>query len=184
VRFEPVLLSVATAAFGSPRSRAGLFLPGVIPKMGSEQFRQVNHFGPRREFERPMHSLKVWFQTPGERRMRRGAGSKGGKRVCGHLKKDLRKRRKFAAQSRFLHQTFTSNSTIRRAPQIPVRPRHGPGTTQNSGGEKGESVDDKGRNERPGGQVSGIAPLRADRSPRDSTDSGFAGFGDYAARRR
>ena len=34
------------------------------------------------------------------------------KRVCGVLKKDLRERRKFAAQTRFLHKESNTNSLL------------------------------------------------------------------------
>ena len=79
-----------------PRSRAGPFLPADATKIGIEQFQQVTHFGREREFERPRYSPKVRSQTPGLRRMGRDPGNPEGKRVCGDLKKDLRKRRKFA----------------------------------------------------------------------------------------
>jgi len=39
--------------------------------------------------------------------MGRGSGKPYAKRICGNLKKDLQKRRKFAAQTCFLHQIDT-----------------------------------------------------------------------------
>ena len=44
--------------------------------------------------------------------MGRGIENPGGKRTCGVLKKDLRKRRKIAAQTRFLHKESSSNSFL------------------------------------------------------------------------
>jgi hypothetical protein len=95
-----------------PQSRAGLFSPAGSPKMRSAQFQPLTQFGPQREFERPRYIPKIRFRTPGKRRMWRGIGKPFGKRTCGVLKKDLRKRRKFAAQTCFLHKELITNSLL------------------------------------------------------------------------
>ena len=112
-RIESGSFSASGGPSRRPQSRAGPFLPADAAKIRIKQFQQVTTFGPQRKFERPRYIPKVRFRTSGERRMGLGPADPGRKRVCGDLEKDLRKRRKFAAQSRFLHQTFTSNSTIR-----------------------------------------------------------------------
>ena len=50
--------------------------------------------------------------------------------------------------------------------------------------ERCESVGEIRRKDLQGAREARIVPRRADRSPRNSTDRWFAGFGDYAAWRR
>ena len=59
-----------------------------------------------------MHIVNIGFRTPAKQRMGRGPVEPYAKRVCDVLKKDLRERRKFAAQTCFLHKEFTSNSLL------------------------------------------------------------------------
>jgi len=52
-----------------------------------------------------MHIVKIGFRTPPKQRICGHTVEPYAKRVCGVLKKDLRERRKFAAQTCFLHRS-------------------------------------------------------------------------------